>query len=91
MRKFCEDEGYDYSKFCRYSREGDKLSDVLSEKGSEAGSAGGTFIPLTVENDGNGKRMEVLEVRIRFSTGLELVQQGGDVEGLFEVMRKIQV
>lgn len=31
MKKFCEEEGYDYEKFMRYSRRGQKEYSVLTE------------------------------------------------------------
>ena len=44
MKKFCEEEGYDYEKFMRYSRRGQKEYSVLKEA-DELQSSGG-FIPL---------------------------------------------
>lgn len=31
MKKFCEDDGYDYNKFLQYSRRGQKEFSVLKE------------------------------------------------------------
>lgn len=33
MKKFCEEEGYDYEKFMQYSRRGHKECSVLKEAG----------------------------------------------------------
>lgn len=45
MKKFCEDEGYDYGKFLQYSRHGQKEYSVLKEADERQRESGG-FIPL---------------------------------------------
>jgi len=50
MKKFCEDEGYDYEKFLRYSRKGQKEYSVLKESDVEHREQSG-FIPLEVSGE----------------------------------------
>ena len=54
MKKFCEEEGYDYEKFIQYSRRGQKEYSVFKEA-DERQSSGG-FIPLVVNGTGRGSR-----------------------------------
>lgn len=71
MKKFCEDEGYDYWRFCKLAREGQ------IEMESKAGTFGhpgfievnpdGTQSPATPEEP-----MRVCEIRIRFNNGLAM-------------------
>ena len=88
MRKFCEDEGYDYWKFCKLAREGQ----IEMESKSGADKKPG-FIEVTP--DGSQSRvteeepMKVCEIRIRFNNGLVLSRRGGDVEEVISAIRKI--
>ena len=43
MKKFCEDEGYDYDKFLKYSRRGQKELSVLKEADERQRDAGSLF------------------------------------------------
>ena len=45
MRKFCEDEGYDYNKFMQYACKGQKELSVLKDADSKLSES--SFIPLT--------------------------------------------
>ena len=88
MRKFCEDEGYDYWKFCKLAREGQ----IELESKSGADKKPG-FIEVTP--DGSQSRVtaeepvKVCEIRIRFNNGLMLSRRGGDVEEVIGAIRKI--
>ena len=88
MKKFCEDEGYDYWKFCRLAREGQ----IELESKSGADKKPG-FIEVTP--DGSQSRVteeepvKVCEIRIRFSNGLVLSRRGGDVEEVISAIRRI--
>lgn len=48
MKKFCEDEGYDYDKFLQYSRRGQKEFSVLKEADEQQRDAG-KFVQLVVD------------------------------------------
>lgn len=88
MKKFCEDEGYDYWKFCKLAREGQ------AEMESKAGTSrhpgfievnpDGTQSPATPEEP-----MQVCEIRIRFNNGLVMSRRGGDVEEVISAIRKV--
>ncbi len=87
MRKFCEDEGYDYEKFCRTSRRGLKELDIQVKKLSEKKSAPG-FIALEVE-DSPVKQNSIADIRIRFVSGLELILQGSSKEEMLNVIKAL--
>lgn len=88
MRKFCEDEGYDYNKFMQYARKGQKELSVL--KDADANQSESSFIPLVVESGSSGV-LGIAEVRVRFTNGMELIQSDGDVNELFGIVRKMLV
>jgi hypothetical protein len=86
MRKFCEDEGYDYWKFCKYARSGQ--AEMSVKTGGEA--------PGFIEVKPDGTSAPVLEepvrvsgIRIRFSNGMILTHSGGDVDDVISAIRKI--
>ena len=67
MRKFCEDEGYDYWKFCRYVRSGQ------AEMNIKTGGGAPGFVE--VKPDGTAalvsdEPVRVNRVRFRFSNGM---------------------
>lgn len=88
MRKFCEDEGYDYWKFCKLAREGQMELEAKSGADRKPGF-------VEVAPDGSQSRvsaeepMKVCEIRIRFNNGLILSRRGGDVEEVIRAIRKI--
>lgn len=88
MRKFCEDEGYDYWKFCKLAREGQTEMTVKSGANDKPGfieiNPDGTQSPVVVEEP-----MKVCEIRIRFNNGLVLSRKGGNVEEVISAIRKI--
>ncbi len=86
MKKFCEEEGYDYEKFMQYSRRGQKEYSVLKEA-DERQSSGG-FIPLVVDGSPEGA-LGIRDVRVRFTNGMELSQGEGDINELLGMVRKM--
>ena len=86
MKKFCEEEGYDYEKFMQYSRRGQKEYSVLKE--SDARQTSDKFIPLVVDGPAESV-LGILDVRVRFTNGMELSQSEGDLNELFGMVRKM--
>lgn len=86
MKKFCEEEWYDYEKFMQYSRRGQKEYSVLKE--ADARQTSDKFIPL-VANGPAESVLGILEVRVRFTNGMELSQSEGDLNELFGMVRKM--
>ena len=86
MKKFCEEEGYDYEKFMRYSRRGQKEYSVLKE--ADARQTSDKFIPLVVDGPAESV-LGILDVRVRFMNGMELSQSEGDLNELFGMVRKM--
>ena len=88
MKKFCEDEGYDYWKFCKLAREGQIEMGAKSGTDRRPGfievNPDGTQSPAMPEEP-----MRVCEIRIRFNNGLVLSRRGGDVEDVISAIRKI--
>jgi len=86
MKKFCEEEGYDYEKFMQYSRRGQKEYSVLKE--ADARQTSDKFIPLVVDGPAESV-LGILDVRVRFTNGMELSQSEGDLNELFGMVRKM--
>lgn len=86
MKKLCEEEGYDYEKFMQYSRRGQKEYSVLKE--ADARQMSDKFIPLVVEGPAESV-LGILDVRVRFTNGMELSQSEGDLNELFGIVRKM--
>ena len=86
MKKFCEEEGYDYEKFMQYSRRGQKEYSVLKEADDRQSSGG--FIPLVVDRTPEGV-LGIRDVRVRFTNGMELSQGEGDINELLGMVRKM--
>ena len=80
MKKFCEEEGYDYEKFMQYSRRGQKEYSVLKE--ADARQTSDKFIPLVVDGPAESV-LGILDVRV------ELSQSEGDLNELFGMVRKM--
>ena len=88
MRKFCEDEGYDYNKFMQFARKGQKELSVLMDADSNQSES--SFIPLVVVvESGSSGALGIAEVRVRFTNGMELIQNEGDINELFGIVRKL--
>lgn len=87
MKKFCEEEGHDYEKFMHYSRRlGQKEYNVLKE--ADASQTSDKFIPLVVDGPVESV-LGILDVRVRFTNGMELSQSEGDLNELFGMARKM--
>ena len=86
MKKFCEEEGYDYEKFMQYSRRGQKEYSVLKE--ADARQTSDKFIPLVVDGPAESV-LGILDVRVRFTNGMELSQSEGGLNELFGMVRKM--
>ena len=86
MKKFCEEEGYDYEKFMQYSRRGQKEYSVLKE--ADARQTSDKFIPIVVDGPAESV-LGILDVRVRFTNGMELSQSEGDLNELFGMVRKM--
>ena len=86
MKKFCGEEGYDYEKFMQYSRRGQKEYSVLKE--ADARQTSDKFIPLVVDGPAESV-LGILDVRVRFTNGMELSQSEGDLNELFGMVRKM--
>lgn len=87
MKKFCEDEGYDYEKFARYSRKGQKEFSILKDA-DEGQSQRSGFIPVVLDSSGESG-LCVSEIRVRFSNGMELTQSEGNIDELVSLIRKM--
>lgn len=86
MKKFCEEEGYDYEKFMQYSRRGQKEYSVLKE--ADARQTSDKVIPLVVDGPAENV-LGIIDVRVRFTNGMELSQSEGDLNELFGMLRKM--
>ena len=68
MKKFCEDEGYDYWKFCKLAREGQAEMESKSGPSGHPGfievNPDGTQLPAMPEEP-----VKICEFKIRFSNG----------------------
>ncbi len=90
MRQFCDDEGYDYKKFCKYSRCGAKEQDIQLNKleDRQPDNVSGSFIPIEVEPQeavSNATRL-ISQIRVRFSSGMEVTLQGCSKEEMLNVI-----
>lgn len=88
MKKFCEDEGYDYWKFCKLAREGQSEMDakIIADKHPVFIEVNPDVPQSSVQRD---EPMKVCEIRIRFDNGLVMSRKGGDVEEVISAIRKI--
>ena len=85
MRQFCEEEGYDYDKFMRYSRKGQKELSILKE--ADERQVTDKFIPLVVAPESS--MLGIQDVRVRFTNGMELSQSEGSLDELFSLVKKL--
>lgn len=86
MKQFCEEENYDYDKFMRYSRKGQKELSVL--KDADERQSSDKFIPLVVDSREEGVP-GIRDVRVRFTNGMELSQSEGSLDELFGLVKKL--
>ena len=87
VKKFCEDEGYDYWKFCKLAREGQSEMDakIIADKHPVFIEVNPDWAQSSVQRD---EPMKVCEIRIRFNNGLVMSRKGGDVEEVISAIRK---
>ncbi len=90
MRQFCEDEGYDYKKFCKFSRCGAREQDIQLNKLEDRHTynVSGSFIPIEVTPGDavtNGTRL-ISQIRVSFSSGMEVTLQGSSKEEMLNVL-----
>ena len=85
MRQFCEEEGYDYDKFMRYTRKGQKELSILKE--ADERQVTDKFIPLVVAPESS--MLGIRDVRVRFTNGMELSQSEGSLDELFSLVKKL--
>ena len=85
MKKFCEDEGYDYWKFCKLAREGQSEMDakIIADKHPVFIEVNPDGTQSSVQRD---EPMKVCEIRIRFNNGLVMSRKGGDVEEVISAL-----
>ena len=86
MKQFCEEEGYDYDKFMRYSRKGQKELSILKDADERQGTD--KFIPLVVASP-ESSVLGIRDVRVRFTNGMELSQSEGSLDELFSLIKKL--
>ena len=69
IRKFCEDEGLDYQKFCKYAREHGPGSDA-DKQAAPADTLPARFIEVPQEP--SAESVTIREIRVRFTNGMIL-------------------
>ena len=69
-----------------FARKGQKELSVLMDADSNQSES--SFIPLVVESGSSGV-LGIAEVRVRFTNGMELIQNEGDINELFGIVRKL--
>jgi len=82
MRRYCEDEGYDYAKFCKFARE------AMSAEHNEPA----TFLEVPPDGPSSAESMPgvtVKEVRIRLSNGVILSSRRGNVQEVLALIQKM--
>ena len=89
LRKFCEDEGLDYQKFCKYAREHGPGSDA--DKQTVTGDIlPATFIEVRTEaEDAATEPVSIREIRVRFTNGMILHGRADKLEDILEMVRKM--
>ena len=86
LRKFCEDEGLDYPKFCKYAREHGPGSDAGKQTGS-ADALPASFIEVPQEVP--AEPVSIREIRVRFTNGMILHGRADRLEDILAMVRKI--
>lgn len=79
-------EKWTRTKFMKFARNGQKELSVLMDADSNQSES--SFIPLVVESGSSGV-LGIAEVRVRFTNGMELIQNEGDINELFGIVRKL--
>lgn len=92
IRKFCDDEGLDYAKFCKYAREHGPGSEAGKHQGS-ADILPATFIEVRQEAETkSGPKSEsvaIREIRVRFTNGMILHGRADKLEDILSMVRKM--
>lgn len=87
MRRYCEEEGYDYHKFCKYARE------ALNATSSEPGVFVEVRSPETPvaeqSSSTHSSGLTVREVRIRLSNGVDLTSRNCDPQVVLDLLTKM--
>ena len=86
VRKFCEDEGLDYQKFCKYAREHGPGSDAGKREGSEV-ALPASFIEVPQESP--AEPVSIREIRIRFTNRMILHGRADKLEDILASVRKM--
>lgn len=87
LRKFCEDEGLDYQKFCKYARE----HGPGSEDGKKADTdiLPDTFVEVKHAAGQDASPLALREIRLRFTNGMILHGRADKLDDLMALVRKM--
>lgn len=88
LRKFCDDEGLDYQKFCKYAREHGPGSDAGKREGPD-GALPASFIEVRSEGDTTPEPVAIREIRVRFTNGMILHGRADKLEDILSIVRKM--
>ncbi len=86
LRKFCEDEGLDYQKFCRYAREHGPGSEAGKQQGPGSGLPA-SFIEVRQAEE--AEPVSIREIRVRFTNGMILHGRADKLEDILAMVRKM--
>jgi len=90
MRRFCEDENLDYSRFCRYAR-----NHPVSQEAATSDIVPDTFVELKVLGEEAtavpkpSSAISIREIRIRFSNGMLLHGRADNLDETLSLVRKL--
>ena len=88
IRKFCDDEGLDYQKFCKYAREHSPGSESVKQGSGDILPA--TFIEVQQEAEGTPVPVVAIrEIRVRFTTWMILHGRADKMEDILTIVRKM--
>ena len=86
LRKFCEDEGLDYQKFCKYAREHGPGSEAGKQQGPVSGFPA-SFIEVRQAEE--TEPVSIREIRVRFTNGMILHGRADKLEDILAMVRKM--
>lgn len=86
LRKFCEDEGLDYPKFCKYAREHGPGSDA-GKQADAVDALPASFIE--VPQEAPAEPVTIREIRVRFTNGMILHGRADKLEDILAMVRKM--
>lgn len=87
IRKFCEDEGLDYQKFCKYAREHGPGSDGGKKNATDILPE--TFIEVQRTVSEDPAPLAIREIRVRFTNGMILHGRADKLDDLVALVRKM--